>query len=192
MYKTLIVLCLLFTVVSEAFANIKINPVVMGNALYIKHKNTTFTTVNTKNTSGTDYYINSLNYGVMVGHKKIRATLTTNMFTNSEVEQTVRHNASGREFQNFQSITNNTLGVGYYHNRFNTAFVISDVNMRNRLNQIAKVTNKHDHDLLKGLSFGYFITDKILTSATAYEGSKDLDIDFAISLNIFYVFGVPI
>lgn len=192
MYKTLIVLCLLFSGGAEAFASVKIKPVVMGNVLHIQHKNTTFTTVNTKDTSGTDYYLNSLNYGVMVGYKKIRATLTTNMFTNSEVEQTVRHNASGREFQNFQSIRNNTLGVGYYHNRFNTAFVISDVNMRNRLNQIVKVTKKEDHDILKGLSFGYFITDKILTSATVYEGSKDLDTDFAISLNIFYVFGVPI
>jgi len=192
MSKIKLILCYAVCLLSTQYAIAKtvFTPTIMANILYIKSNSNQFEYVNEYETiTDPNYYIQSLNLGGLVRFGKLHSTLTSNRFFNNVNTREVRSKATGTIFNNRDEITNDTLGVGYLHNKVNIALLFANVNKEDELiynNSIVSKTNAHD--IVKGISAGYYINPRTLISTSYFEGSKDLKLQYAISFNIFYSF----
>lgn len=196
MYKIYLILAILIIPIfdySQAIAKVRIDPVVMSNILYKKTNHDALEYVNEyENLQDFNYYLTSLNLGIVGEFDKLHITLTTNRFFNNTTERKVRHKASQLIFTNKEELVNDTLGIGYLSkNRFNTAIIFANVHTDNTLvrNNII-ISKSKANDLVKGVSFGKYINDKTLISLTYFEGSNKLNIDYALSFNVFYSFAI--
>lgn len=190
MYR-FILSCVAFLLTTQcAFAKTIITPTVMANMLYVKSDSDKFEYVNEYETlTDINYYFKSLNFGLLAKYKNLHITLTTNRFFNNVNERDVRHKQTSIIYQNRQELKNDTLGVGYLLGRFNSAIIISSVNKEDELIYNTSIISKSKkHDIVKGLSFGYYITNRNLASLTLYEQADELSIKYAVSINLFYSF----
>ena len=173
-----------------AIAKTIFTPTIMSNMLYIKSNSNQFEYVNEYETiTDPNYYIQSLNLGGLVRFGKFHSTLTSNRFFNNVNTREVRSKTTEIIFDNRIKLTNDTLGVGYLYNKVNIALLFANVNKEDELiynNSIVSKTNAHD--IVKGISAGYYINPRTLISTSYFEGSKDLKLQYAISFNIFYSF----